>query len=189
MKKHEEQDIGKIEIKCATAKIEIDSIIACTVITFIILLLLPFAYIIYMNYDISFLTERISWLPIYLLACVLLSGTTYVTKTITAQTSIILIPFSLAIGILFGWAVTPIAFISYKHDIKKYTPLIEEDRKQNPEIWIAEFSDIVNFLIGDNEEISRSYVTEEVIKYREWLFKGQISRNEYIQLLREIVNK
>lgn len=190
MRKQKEYDMNKIQLKYAIAKIEKNDIVSYTVVTFIMFLLAPIIVILCTGSEMSsFFKEYFSTFPMPLLGCLLICGAPYAIKTMAANKPVILIPFCLAIGIAAGWIITPILFFVNRHYVKKYEPIIEEDRKQNPELYIDKVLDTVNFLIGDKEGVSRSYVTEEVTKYREWLLHDRISRDEYVQLLRGLVNK
>ena len=88
---------------------------------------------------------------------------------------------------LIGTPVTLGALCFSIITIKKCDPIIEEDKKNNTELYM-EVEETVQLLIDMKPDISKKYVTDEVLKYRNLLFEKQITRDEYVKFVRRIVD-
>lgn len=180
MKKYEDYDIDVVSDKYIFARADKSEIIKYSIIGFVI----GISFVLFICF-IGSVTLDWSIILACVIAGLICSGFPYAYSQMESFGGILWFIRFFA-SLFFGIPITLLAFIWKTIVIHKYKPIIEEDQKRNPELYM-EVADTVKLLIGDNKDVSHQYVTEEVIKYRDWLYKHQITRNEYIQFIRGIV--
>ena len=188
MKRYNDYDMSKVNSKYVLARVERKNIVKNAIVGFICGLIFAavlFGFLAFLDEVIS--TEEIQVICAMAISTgIMFSGFPYAYSQTESLHGILWI-LRITVAASFGMWITIAGLIQNTFTIIKYKKVVQEHQTKNPELYFNDVLETVNFLVGNNTEISRSYVTEQVIKYRDWLSNGQISGDEYVQLLREIV--